>query len=395
MRKVLFYFLLLIIFSCQSNQKSNSLQDASELFYSFQKVDSLSVKDILARVFIFQGEKDQTFFFRDRGTTDVYQFDKEGNLIDKWNKEGDVPGQFSMAARNLEFDQKGNLVILDNMHGLKIMKKDGEVVRDFPIYHYQMSLAGMIGLFHDQQVINKNGKEYLLYSLDIIEDTDGGYTPEFLVERKSILLTDLETNETKKFIPFPKSTGFLEGKVYLHMDIRPVIFYDEGKEMLYLMFKGSPILYTYDWSGDSPVLIDEMPLALPGFEVHEGFEPGEISLGQLVNYQIQPFPSRVENIAMYKGDLLISYTSTPADKSAISKVIEKTATKETRSQLAKEAGMKTVLLKSTGELSPVLVPELANRSFHVQNDKIYWMKKPNPDEEAENFTVYWGELKVE
>ena len=159
------------------------------------------------------------------------------------------------------------------------------------------------------------------------------------------------------------------------------------------MFKSEPILYTYDWSGDTPQLIDQQTLPLVGFQVYEGFEVGAVAMGQIGNFQTRPFPSDIINISKYGDDLLISYSSTPQDKSAIASVIAGEATDETKKRLREEAKMRTVLLRTNGEIIPVEIPIMQYNSFKIDGNTIYWMKKPDPNTESEEFTVYWGELK--
>ncbi|MFN3998679.1 hypothetical protein [Algoriphagus sp.] len=394
MRPLLIFIASFLILSCENSSTSSNEEHSNSQSYYLEKLDSIILKDVIARVFIFQGFHEGQYFFRDMASSDVYVYDEEGELLDKWNKEGDVPGKFSMTASNFSFDKKGNLVLLDIMNGIKVLKKNSEVVQDFRIYQNQVSLGAAFSLFNTEQLIQKNGNQYLIYSLDIIEEYDQKYDPEFLARRKNLLMTDLETNETKEYIQFPEGSHFLNGKVYFFRDLRPIFHYDEISERLYLMFKSEPILYTYDWSGDNPELIDQKKIPLEGFQLYEGFEVGAVDMGQIGNYQIRPYPSDILNISKYGEDLLISYTPTPQDKSGIASVIEKQATDETKKRLRDEARMKTVLLRPNGDLLNVALPELYYTSFKVDGNTIYWMKKPDPNTESEEFTLYWGELKA-
>lgn len=394
MRPLLIFLASFLMLSCENSSNSSIEELSNPQTYYLEKLDSIIVKDVIARVFIFQGFHEGQYFFRDMASSDVFIYDLAGELVENWNKEGDVPGKFSMASSNFAFDKKGNLVLVDIMEGIKVLKKNSEVVQDFRIYQNQVSLGAAFSLFDTEQIIEKNGKEYLIYSLDIIEEYNEKYDPEFLARRKNLLLTDLKTNETKNHIPFPEGSQFLNGKVYFFKDFRPIFHYDENSELLYLMFTSEPILYTYDWSGDTPELIDQRLIPLEGFEIYDGFEVGSIATGQIMNYQIRPYPSNILNISKFGEDLLVSYTPTPQDKSAIASVIEKQATDETKKRLRNEARMKTVLLRSNGDLVNVELPEMYYTSFRVDGNTIYWMKKPDPNIEAEEFTVYWGELKA-
>jgi uncharacterized protein (DUF736 family) len=394
MRPLLIFLVSFLMLSCGNSSTQSKQEPSNSQTYYFEKVDSITVRDAIAQLFLYQGTIGNQHIFRDMASSEVFIFDQAGELVDQWNKEGDVPGKFSMTASNFSFDNKGNLVLLDIMNGIKVLKKNSEVVQDFRIYQNQVSLGAAFSHFDTEQLIEKDGKEYLIYSLDIIEEYNQTYDSEFLARRKNLLMTDLETNETTEHIPFPEGSHFLNGKVYYFRDLRPIFHYDEKSERLYLMFKSETILYTYDWSGDTPKLMDQQSLPLEGFEVYDGFEVGAVDMGQIGNFQTRPYPSDIIDISKYGDDLLISYSSTSQDKSAIASVIAGQATDETKKRLREEAKMRTVLLRTNGEIIPVEIPAMHYNSFKVDGNTIYWMKKPDPNTETEDFTLYWGELKA-
>lgn len=381
----------ILLFSCQQSPKEQAPTNSTEIL---EKTDSLTVSNVLAQAFLYQGKVNNQYVFRDMVTSDVYLYDQEGKLLNRWDKSGDVPGSFGLASGNFQFDKQGNAVVLDISTGLKVLGLDGSVIQDFRVYQDQVSLGSMIGLFDTEKLIHKNGKEYLLYSLDIIEEYDGKYEPDFFKKRKNLLLADIETNETKKLIPFPEGSQFLNGKVYFFRDIRPLISYDESEGLLYLVFAGDPTLHIYDWSGEEPVLKESKKLDLPGFEQHEGFEPGEVKLGQINDNKKRPYASTIVDINKYGSDLLITYRPTPTDKNAIALIVEGQAPEETKQRLREEAKQRTILLRPDGTIIPVTLPTLRNSSFKVKGDKIIWMKAGDPNVEDEDFTVYWGKLKV-
>lgn len=391
----LFAIILCLFFSCQAKDNQSETDSSETPNYSLEVLDSVTVHDILARVFMFQtADKDQ-IIFRDAASSDVYVFDKEGNPIDKWDKTGDVPGAFSMSAGNFAQDKEGNLVILDIMNGLKVFKKNGEIVQNFGIYQNQWSLGGAFSLFKTYKVIEKDGKEYLLYSLDVIEESPGNYGPEYLQARKNLIMTDLKTEETKTFIPFPEGSQFLNGNVFLFNDFRPVFTYDEKSELLYLMFQNEPILYTYDWSDPDPILKEKKDLDLTGFVAGEGFEKGAVSFAKISDRTINPAPSIVLNLEKYGEDLLITYKPSPANKGDIALLASGEASKELKAKLSEESKKRTVVLTQKGEIVPVNLPEMNPYDFAVLGEDIWWMKKHTGEEEQEDFTVYRGRLMKE
>ena len=393
MRKLILCYLL--FFACQSPSEKESLFTAHNQTFRLERSDSVTVKDILARVFLFQGSVNDRLIFRDRATSEVYSFDQNGELLDQWNKEGDVPGKFSMASGNFAFDQAGNFVVLDIMNGLKLLKPSGEVIQDFGIYQNQVSLGAAFTHFDTEQLIKKGDEEYLLYSLDIIEEFDNNYDADFLKERKNLLMTNITTNETQRVIPFPESSNFLNGNVFYFRDFRPVFHFDQNEEILYLMYMADPTLYIYDWSGELPVLKEEKALELTGFEIHEGFEPGAVGLGQISDNKNRPFPSLIQNISKFGENLLITYNPSPTDKPAIERVLAGDATDETKAKLLEQYKSRTVVLRPDGQVISLDLPEMYYNSFKVIDKEIFWIKKPDPDIEAEEFTLYRGKLVSE
>ncbi|MHA7129867.1 hypothetical protein [Algoriphagus namhaensis] len=395
MRNLVFCAPLLLILACQSSSEKKG--DATGQFETFrlEKSDSVIVADILARVFLFQGVVDDRFIFRDMASSEVYVFGQNGELLDQWNKEGDVPGKFSMASGNFAFDQARNIVVLDVMNGLKVLRPSGEVIQDFGIYQNQVSLGAAFTHFDTQQLISKGDEEYLLYSLDIIKEYDNNYDAQFLKARKNLLMTSIVTNETQELIPFPESSNFLNGNVFYFRDFRPVFHFDQEDELLYLMYMADPSLYIYDWSGEIPVLKEEKVLNLAGFEIHEGFEPGAVGLSQINDNKKRPYPSLIQNISKYGENLLITYNPSPEDKTAIERVLAGDATDETKAKVRDQYKSRTVILRPDGQLVELDLPEMHYNSFKVIDEEIFWMKKPDPNIEAENFTLYRGKLVSE
>ncbi|WP_057938456.1 NHL repeat-containing protein [Algoriphagus resistens] len=393
--KLLYYILPLAIFSCQTGQNQTEKHSGDLPNYTLETLDSVTVKDILARLFLFQTADQDNIIFKDGASGKVFVFDREGNPIDQWEKTGDVPGAISMASGNLALDKAGNLVVLDIMNGLKVFKKNGSVIQNFGIYQNQRSLGSAFSHFKSYQVIEKEGKEYLLYSLDIIEEAPGEYGPEYLKTRKNLILTDLETEETKTFLPFPDGSQFLNGNVFLFSDFRPVFTYDGESQLLYLMFQNEPILYTYDWSGYGPVLKDKTNLDLSGFVAGEGFEKGAVSFGKISDYKINPAPSTVLNLEKYGKDLLITYKPTPADKGDLSLLMSGEASRELRARLSEETKKRTVVLTPKGDIIPLSLPEMNPYDFSIIGNDIWWIKKYGGDEEQEDFTVYRSRLLKE
>lgn len=113
-----------LMLSCENSSNSSIEELSNPQTYYLEKLDSIIVKDVIARVFIFQGFHEGQYFFRDMASSDVFIYDLAGELVEKWNKEGDVPGKFSMASSNFAFDKKGKLVLVDIYGGNQGSKEE-------------------------------------------------------------------------------------------------------------------------------------------------------------------------------------------------------------------------------------------------------------------------------
>lgn len=383
----IFALLLLLISSCSRESKEDQADETPNIEYYLETLDSVKIADILAVKFLFQSADEDNLILKDAVSSTVYVFDRLGNPIDTWSKTGDVPGAFSMASGNIAQDKSGNLVLLDLMNGLKVFKKDGEIIQNFGLYHSQYSLGGLLANFKSYQIIQRDDQEYLLYSLDIIEDSSDDFGPSFFQERKNLLMTNLETDETEVFLPFPEGSQFLNGNVFYFGDFRPVFTYVEKEELLYVAFRNEPVLYVYDWHDEKPVLKEHIALELEGFEANSGFEKGLVSFGKISDNKVNPFPSQIISVEKYGKDFLISYKPTPADKGDLNLYKSGEASQELIGKLFEQAKTKTVVLTEGGTIVPLELPEMDSDSFRVIGDDIWWIKKHEGEEEQEDFIL--------
>lgn len=389
-----FSLLLVALFYC-SPKEENSQVEIKPNEISLVAEDSTVVKDILASTFIFQdGDKDH-LIFRDAPASTIYVFDREtGDLVNKWTKTGDVPGAFSMAVSNLDISDSGELVLLDPNQGLLIFTKDGGLIKRASPVANQWSFGGAFNLFRVNELVTIQEEKFNLYSLDKLE-AEQDYTAEYLKNRKNLVLTNLETGEHRLILPFPEGSKFLSGKVFPFEDFRPRFVVDEAANKLFVVFQNEPVLYTYAWNDGEPQLESSKRIELPGFEENKGWEVGQIQMAQITDQTTEPFPARIQALEAVENGFLLSYSTRPLDKDNYTRYINKEATADGFKQIIAETRPKTVFLDSEANVFPVDFPPMHYESFQIIEDKIHWMKKPNPGEEAEEFTVYWGALKFD
>ncbi|WP_026955258.1 hypothetical protein [Algoriphagus vanfongensis] len=394
MRKVLFYCSFLWLLSCEKAERQDEVKKES-VKVSITSIDSVTVKGVLAKLFLFQTADQEHVVFKDFLESEVYVVNKNsGDIEYQWDKKGDVPGAFGNMVKPLVLSEKGEIVVLDYLSGLRVFQKDGELVYSGSPVMPQISFGGRVNLFQDAQVVSLDGQEYLLYSLDLIESATE-FNADFLKARKNLILSNLKTNESRLILEFPQESKFVAGGIYPFEDFRPRFFLSEKENKLYLMFQNEPVLYIYDWNQGNPELLKSLEVNFPDFEENESWVSGSLELGQISDQKVEPIPARIQALTQVSGGFLVSYSSKPSSKNLYSLLKENNISIEQKRKLNTESKLKTVFVNESGQVFPVDFPEMHYQSFQIIEGEIHWMKKPNPDEEAENFTVYWGELKVE
>lgn len=383
----------LILNACTNKEEEPNTE--SETGYEIVAIDSVRVENILASLFLFQNANEDYLFFRDAAASKIFVFDWEGKPVQEWAKSGDVPGAFSMIADNLSLSPEGNVVVTDKLFGLRVFSPSGELVFQDRVFQPQMSIHAGVDIFRKNQVIQKNGRTYVLHHLDLMDEVQEVGT-EFFQKRKNLLLTDLEARETKQIIPFPQSSKFLSGKAFAFEDFRPRFFYDEQEEKLYLIFQNEPLLYTYSWKGDEPVLESSQKLDLEGFYENEGMDYAAVRYGILSANQLDiPFPSSIESLEKIGDVLLIHYKPGPSNSEINDweKVSKGEADDDLKASVKERSKWKTVALVN-GKIIPVSRPPMFNDSYRVIGNEIWWMKPASKDKEDEDFTVYKGALEL-
>lgn len=391
---LLAFFFLSLLFSCGKNPVDTPAEGPKALI-EILPVDSVRVENILASLFLFQNATEDYLFFRDAGASKVYVFDRNGDLAFEWAKSGDVPGAFSMVADNLSLTPEGNIVVTDKVHGVMLFSPDGELLSQERLYQYQTSFHGFINIFRKNQVIQKGGQTYVLHHLDLMDEFQE-VSERFYTNRKNLLMTNLSSRQTQQVIPFPEGSKFLSGKAYPFEDFRPRFFFDQQEQKIYLMFQNEPVLYTYSWKEETPVLESSQRLDLDGFYENEGLEYAQVRYGILSGNQVGiPFPSSIESLEKVGDIFLIHYKPgpSPSELADWERVKEGSTDESLKTSVRQQQQWKTVALVD-GNIHPVSRPAMWNDSYRVIGEEIWWMKLGSKDQEDESFTVYRGKIRM-
>ncbi|MGY6521689.1 MAG: hypothetical protein ACXIUD_08170 [Mongoliitalea sp.] len=391
---VLAFLFLNLLSSCGKNPVDTHTEGSNALI-EIVPVDSVRVENILASLFLFQHATEDYLFFRDAGASKVYVFDRNGDPVFEWAKSGDVPGVISLIADNISLTPEENLVVTDKVNGVMVFSPDGELLYQERVYQYQMGAHGFFTIFRKNQVIQKDGQTYVLHHLDLMDEFQE-VSERFYTNRKNLLMTNLSSRQTKQLIPFPEGSKFLSGKAFPFEDFRPHVYFDQQEQKLYLMFQNEPVLYTYSWKEETPVLESSQRLALEGFYENDGLEYAQVRYGVLNGNQVGiPFPSSIESLEKVGDIFLIHYKPgpSPSELADWERVKEGSADESLKASVRQQRQWKTVALMD-GNIHPVSRPAMWNDSYRVIGQEIWWMKPGSKDQEDESFTVYRGKLKM-
>lgn len=396
-RPAINFLALLILTSCLSacTRNENAAGNTDPTQNRIVPVDSIVVDDIITQLFLFQTADQDHLVFRDKGNSRVFVTNHQGQRLYEWEKEGDIPGSFSAIADAFELNDNGQLVIHDNLSGARVLDLQGNLVMENRVFQPQSGISVDINLFRKNQVITRGDKSYLLHHLDLMDEVQE-INPSFYKKRQNLLMTDLETGEVQQLLPFPADSKFVSGKAYPFEDFRPVFHYDHQNKILDVLFQNEPVLYSYDWSSEDPVLLDATRLDLPNFRENQGWEYGEIVYGKLNSQGLDsPFPGKIQSLEKIGDSFLISYLPSPHPDELDSWLRTSKGEGSPESKITREK-MKTktyLFQKTTKQLSRLDLPRMHYSSFRVIGEDIWWMKPLDPSVEVESFTVYRGRLE--
>lgn len=358
--------------------------------------DSITVNNLLAELLLFQTASSDYVVFRDIENSKTWITSHQGDILDQWKKEGDMPGAFSSLASALEFTPEGNLVTYDPFSGITVFDIHGNLLMERRVFQPQMSISFYVNLFRKTQVITRDNRHYLLHHLDLMDEVQE-IGARFYNSRKNLLMTDLENGKTLQLLPFPEKSKFLSGKAFPFEDFRTIFHYDDEDKVLDIIFQNEPILYSYDWSSEQPVLISAIAMELPDFEEHQGWEYAQVFYGKLTAQGLDsPFPGKIQNLEKIDDKYLISYLPSPDPGKIESwlKTVKGEGTPESQKQIREQMKAKTVLYQKNKNLvEPIELPPMYYNSFKVNGDEIWWMKPANLVTEEEHYTLYKGRLK--
>ena len=248
---------LLVAFACTSKEEEILQKPLSEQSFEFEIYDSLVV-DYLGNLYLGDISKDgSAFLLVDHLTDSILVTSAAGEILHKFNKQGDGPGLYQQARLGPPTFLNENEIIVPAFRGFYLYSVSGEPTRTFlPEFQPRFS---MITPYKTNMVIHE-GKIIFPWE-GRITDEFGYDGKKFQVETKRIEILDLETGKFSPALPFPKESKFnTNEKTYLNTNYSTGLA-SKG-DTLFVTFRNEPVLYGYHISNlDNPVSIRTIPFS--------------------------------------------------------------------------------------------------------------------------------------
>lgn len=246
---------VLFAFACTSKEEEILQKPISEQSFEFEIYDSLVV-DYLGNLYLGDISEDgSTFLLVDHLTDSILVTSAAGEILHKFNKQGDGPGLYQQARLGPPTFLNESEIIVPAFRGFYLYSLSGEPTRTF-LPEFQPGFS-MINQFSTNMVIHE-GK--IIYPWEgRIADEFGFDGKKFQVETKRIEILDLETGKFTPALPFPKESKFKTSeKTYLNANYSTGL--SRKGDTLFVSFRNEPVLYGYHFSNlDSPVSIRTIP----------------------------------------------------------------------------------------------------------------------------------------
>ncbi len=248
---------LLFAFACTSKEEEILQKPLSEQSFEFEIYDSLMV-DYLGNLYLADISEDGSMFLLvDHLTDSILVTSAAGEILHKFNKQGDGPGLYQQARLGPPTFLNENEIIIPAYRGFYLYSVSGEPTRTF-LPEFQPGFS-MINQFSTNMVILE-GKIIFPWE-GRIADEFGFDGKKFQVETKRVEVLDLKSGKFSPALPFPKGSKFNTiDKTYLNANYSTSLA-SKG-DTLFVSFRNEPVLYGYHFSNlDSPVSIRKIPFS--------------------------------------------------------------------------------------------------------------------------------------
>lgn len=394
MNKLLYAAVLLsafLICACDSTSDKESTEETTTN-WEFQLQDSIQL-DLLGTPTLADAEFGKILIWNGTGREFILLDQKTGEIIHRFEKKGDSPGNFGFQMTLPGFIDE-NRIAIAGMPGIFVFKLSGELIRKHPHPEPQFGGANMELPGGSIQWIDFKGKRHVLFRSLRIHDSFQG-EKEFYTRFRALEITDPETGASQEYIPFRPESRFLNGLGYEMPDYDPV--FDSDSKEVFLAFAGEPAIHRYEISGDSLIWKQSQNLALKDFGEVTG-KPLETF--QSMTFSVNMMAPAIRKLALWKDKVLVYYypglsIKEREDGNALFKEGRQEEAMALRKKQLEGKSMQLLILeKST--LSPInhiTLPENVNTmGFALDGDNFFFQKAANPDAEEDFLRLYRFQL---
>jgi hypothetical protein len=370
-------------FACSAPEKSSEDSKIPEL--SLEIVDSLDLKVLGDPLITSVSESGDSFLFYNFAFSDIIITNSEGEIQSQFNKSEDIPDTYQIMLESPGFIGDDQVVIVGTT-GIFLYDLEGNLVKK--IDHPESLGGGGSMVFPGKSVetIALNGKTYLVTKSVRSRDTYPG-EQKYYDTFKHFELVDIATGSSIEIVPFEKNSRFLDGMGYYESDFWPALEAKDSK--LYVALAGEPRLYRYSMSPEGATLDTLVNLTIPGFAGIEGTPRAEFAEGMVM---LNGTTSTIQNIHILGDKLILNYYGgiSAEDNAELSKLYEANKTEEAEemyfrldSQVSR--GILVFDLKNLAFLGNLSLPENADLESFASGGGYLWLQKNPSDEVEEDF----------
>lgn len=379
---------VLALYSCDARNRVSGDEDNPGIgTASIEKLDSITIGFLGNPTVQDLDPVSQTVIFMDRKehSEDILIADFEGEIINSFSKQGDMPDSYGRINANLRI-LSDNTFLVYGSSGFCVYDYAGENILKIkhdidPLNYVAIGMGGGLEAV---------GEKFLYWNA-----TDPGMKHNDLgFYEEAYLLSWIypEAGREEPIIKFPESSLFRSGKYFARDSWSPV--FTVSNDLIHVVFGMEPVIYTYQ-SSPPYSLLSTIPLDLPDYQYYKGADRYDPS------FEIKWFASRYGQIGNVKkmGDVFL-LTYFPGYDVLDRKVSTSNLSPEERgafrARMSEKYSSRLVVLDSMGMLLAEIDPgNLWTGTLIVRNGELWMMEKLDTEIERDYFRLFRVQLKLE
>jgi hypothetical protein len=376
---LLFGFILLIGFACQTKEPELPTNPLSEQNLEFEIYDSLVV-DYLGNVNLMDISPDgKSYMLVDQNTDTFLMADKTGAILHTYKLLGEGPNNYNTGRTGVAKFLSDDSFLVPTLTGLFKYSLNGDLIQK-----YNPEFTGRANLLipASESHFVKDNKVYL--HLLGREGDLGQQGLEFQAKAKLVEVLDLNNGTYEGKIPFPKSSKFSSSTA----EFGAIDFYPNlalGKNNLYVAFRNEPKIFTYSLNG-----IDLEPTVLP-IPIENFVESNTDKVPENGGFNIRNFFLGTINTINYLGEglFLINYLEGLSDDEANQVISEAATDFDKMFKAAEELNKGGLILFDGVSISPIIEkPKILGFIYKVVSKDEIWFSLNFSEAENDYSVIY-------